>query len=71
MYRFLPLFRNFYAHRNDDTCRKTQTAARQLGIPSGRLRPSQLLSTPVAGAVQPIRLDWLDDIRNLMDLLCK
>jgi hypothetical protein len=70
MNRFLPVFRNFYAHRNDDTFRKTQTAARQLGIPGGRQWPSQLLSTPTAGAVQPILVDWLDDIQNLMDLLC-
>jgi len=70
MLRFLPVFRNFFAHRNDDTFRKTQTAALQLGIPGGRAHPSRLLSTPAAGAAQPILADWLDDIQNLMDLLC-
>jgi hypothetical protein len=70
MHRFLPVFRNFFAHRNDDTFRKTQTAALQLGIPGGRAHPARLLSTPIAGAAQPILAEWLDDIQNLMDLLC-
>jgi hypothetical protein len=70
VFRFLPVFRNFFAHRNDDTFRKTQAAAHQLAVPGGRMRPSQVLSTAPVGGVGPLLADWLDDIQNVMDLLC-
>jgi hypothetical protein len=63
------VFRNFYAHRNIDTFQKAQNAARQMGV-SGRGTPSQLLAKVISGSSQPILREWLDDIKDMMDLLC-
>jgi len=66
----LPLARHFFAHRNQDTMHDVQSIARNLGV-SARLRPSDVLCSRAAGRPQNVLSDWLDDIRNVVDLMCQ
>ena len=65
----LPLFRNFYAHRNHDTATLAMQRAPQYGIPATLHPTSILLRRPLARH-QPLILDWLDDILRVIELLC-
>lgn len=69
VFRQLPTFRNFFAHRNEETARKTADIARGYGL-SPRLRPSEVLCTRSVGRPQNILADWLDDLRNVIQLMC-
>ena len=69
VFQHLPTYRNFYAHRNDDTAQKAKEIARQYSIPV-RGHPSQILCTPAYGRPQVLLLDWIDDIRFVLELLC-
>jgi hypothetical protein len=65
----LPVVRNFYAHRNDETFRKVREKAILLGL--GRnLRPCEFVSTPLPSRPQNLICDWLDEIRLTVELLC-
>jgi hypothetical protein len=65
----LPTFRNFFAHRNEESAEKTAQIARAYGL-SPRLRPSEVLCSRTVGRPQNILADWLDDLRNVMQLMC-
>lgn len=65
----LPKFRNFYAHRNDDTIIKPRQIASNWGIPS-RQHPTDILSSIPLGRPQPLLIDYLDEMLNVIDLLC-
>lgn len=66
----LPAFRNFYAHRNDDTFRKAVGLARHYGL-STQLRPSEILVSHTPGRPQSVLAEWIDDIRYVSDSLCQ
>jgi hypothetical protein len=66
----LPTFRNFYAHRNDDTAMKAKRVARSYSIPTPG-HPSKILLTPAYGRPQILILDWIDDIHTIVELLCE
>lgn len=70
VFKHLPTFRNFFAHRNEDTAKKTAQISRSYGM-SARLRPSEFLCTKVRRRPQNVLSDWLDDIRNVIGLLCQ
>lgn len=56
----LPILRNFYAHRNEDTWRKVRTKAHALGV--FRIKhPNELLMTMLPGRPVTLFEDWLDD----------
>lgn len=65
----LPKFRNFYAHRNDDTITKPRQIASNWGIPSLQ-HPTQILSYVPLGRPQPLLIDYIDEMLNVIDLLC-
>jgi len=69
-FKHLPTFRNFFAHRNEDTAKKTVQIARSYGI-STKLRPSEILCTRLGRRPQNVLADWLDDVRNVIGLLCQ
>lgn len=69
VFRDLPTVRNFYAHRNEETARKVGTLARRFGQ-SSRRRPTELMCTRLGNRPQTILADWLDDIRNVVVLVC-
>ena len=66
----LPIFRNFYAHRNDNTAVKAKQIARSYSI-SLRSHPSEILLTPAYDRPQILILDWIDDIEAIVELLCE
>jgi hypothetical protein len=68
-FRYLPTFRNFYAHRNDDTAKKALKIASRYSIPR-KNHPNEILLSIGYSRHQPIIFDWLDDITNTINLLC-
>jgi hypothetical protein len=66
----LPVFRNFFAHRNDDTARKVSARARYYGL-SPQLRPSEILCAASLGRPQRVCSDWLDDLCDVVQSLCQ
>ncbi len=63
----LPTFRNYYAHKGKETADKARSLARAYAL-SPTLRPSELLTSRQYGRPQCILADWLDDIRNVVEL---
>lgn len=65
----LPTMRNFFAHRSQGTATKVAKVARAVGV-STKLRPSEVLCTRVGTRPQNVLSDWIDDIRNIIELSC-
>lgn len=65
----LPAFRNYFAHRNQDTQRSAQNLAPLHGIPATR-RPAEILLTRGVGRPYPLLFDWLHEIEVVVELLC-
>lgn len=66
----LPAFRNFYAHRNDESARRAIALARRQYLIIGARHPTSALAMPAYKRTQPLILDWLDDIQIVMEFLC-
>lgn len=67
----LPVFRNFYAHRNGDTAVKAlDVAKRYYGI-AWCHHPTDALLTPATRRPQELMLDWLDAIQATAHYLCR
>lgn len=66
----LPVFRNYYAHRNEETANKAIALASKQYLVRGYHHPTLVLAQPAYKRTQPIILDWLDDLRTIADLLC-
>ena len=63
--------RNFYAHRCDETFRKAGQVGIRLGLSSQPdLRPTQIMCSKLPGRPQNVLTDWLDDMENVVHLLC-
>ena len=69
VFEHLPKFRNFYAHRNDHTVLIAKNVASQYSIATHG-QPSDILCTQAYGRPQILLLDWIDDISNVIELLC-
>jgi hypothetical protein len=68
---FLPTIRNFYAHRCDDTSRKAGNVGVKLGLSATpNLHATEIMCSTLPRRPQNIATDWLDDIGNVIDLLC-
>jgi hypothetical protein len=65
----LPVFRNFFAHRNRGTATAARLIAPHYAIPAYRHPLAILASTP-AGRTNPLLVDWIDDLNVTIDLLC-
>lgn len=66
----LPVFRNFFAHRNRGTATAARLIAPHYSIPSHR-HPLSILATPPAGRPNALLVDWIDDVHVTIDLLCQ
>jgi hypothetical protein len=66
----LPKFRNFFAHRNEETSGKAQRLGPAYGVPS-TWRPWRILAASAIGRPQAIILDWFDEIRRTGEDLCE
>jgi hypothetical protein len=65
----LPVFRNFFAHRNQDSSRAALALAAQYSIAANR--PSEVLLSRATGRPQVLILDWIDDIHTTIEMLCE
>lgn len=61
--------RHFFSHRNEETMRVALSHSRSYGL-AGLRHPKELLRAVATGRPQPIVLDWLDDISNVVGLMC-
>jgi hypothetical protein len=65
----LPVFRNFFAHRNDSTCAKAVAIAVQYAIPTGH--PTRILQTRPFSRPWPLVVEWIDDLTVVTELVCE
>ncbi len=70
VFRDLPVFRNFFAHRNGDTSRAARNIAARYMLPSN-LTPTELLLSVSPGATETLMLDWLTEMMITAEFLCK
>lgn len=67
----LPTIRNFYAHRCDETYRKAARVGIKLGLSTkAELRATKILCSRLPKRPQNVLTDWIDDMSNVIDLLC-
>jgi hypothetical protein len=67
----LRTIRNFYAHRCDDTSRKAGNVGIRLGLSATpTLHATEIMCSRLPKRPQNVATDWLDDIGNVIDLLC-
>ena len=70
VFSHLVVFRNFFAHRSDSTCQEAiNVAIRHYSIFSKK-HPVSILLAPALGRPQELILDWIDDVTNVIELLC-
>ena len=69
LFTYLADFRNFFAHRKKDTAEGVRNVARALALPVQK-RPCELLLTPRQRGADSILHGWLDDLRDVVDILC-
>ena len=70
VFEHLSTFRNFYAHRNYYTAQKAKNIARYYTILVHN-HPSNILFSYAYGRPQILILDWIDDMKIVLELLCK
>lgn len=61
--------RHFFSHRNEETMRVALNNGRHYGV-VGLRHPKELLRAVAVGRPQPIVLDWMDDVANVIGLMC-
>src|SRR6266567_718983 len=70
-FEFLIPVRNFYAHRCDETHRKASNVGVKMGLAATpRLRATEIMCAALPHRPHNLITDWLDDMRNVIDLLC-
>lgn len=65
----LPVFRNYFGHRNQQSIEAARNAGVQNAVPPLD-RPSEMLLTRSLGRQQPLLLDWFDDVKFTIHYLC-
>lgn len=65
----LPVFRNFYAHRNKESAERAVGVGKNLHLIYGCCHPSDVLATRPYGRPQALILEWLDEMDAFMELL--
>jgi hypothetical protein len=66
---FLHTVRNFYAHRGEETADKLPRIARAFGLLPSRRATEIVLAIPPKGS-STILLDWIAEVRLVIELLC-
>lgn len=69
VFEYLPTVRNFYAHRNECTARKVIPVARYYSIVA-KPHPTTILFSVAHSRTQSLLLDWLDDVRIVVNAAC-
>lgn len=70
VFSHLPVCRNFYAHRNEETALRVLRLGQSSYSIFGRTHPSQVLISPAYGRPQSLILDFVDDLWATIELLC-
>jgi hypothetical protein len=65
----LPVLRNYFAHRNEDTYLAALRVAALNSLPTPK-RPSEVLTGVSAGHTQALFREWLGDLDLVADYLC-
>jgi hypothetical protein len=65
----LPVFRNYFAHKNQQSEYAAMQRAIKYGIPSN-IRPLEILLARPLNRHQALIFDWLDDIAFVVEYLC-
>lgn len=66
----LPKCRHFYAHRNEETAQKVLNLGFRSYSINNKAHPSEVLAARAYGRPQSLILDYADDLRDVMQLLC-
>lgn len=66
----MPTFRNFYAHRNDETANRAVQLARRHYLIGGVRHPTAALLAIRHARPQSLLLDWLDEMEVVIEVLC-
>jgi len=66
----LPPFRNFYAHRNQESAERVLRLAQTNYLITRVSTPTMALLSTYGQRPQPLILDWIDDISVVVDFLC-
>lgn len=70
VFKDLPVFRNFFAHRNGQTAEAARRIALNYTLASS-LSPAELLLSVSPGMSASVIVDWLSEINITADFLCK
>jgi hypothetical protein len=70
VFKDLPVFRNFFAHRNGQTSEAARNIAPNYTLPSN-LSPTELLLSVGPGASSSVMIEWLAEIKITAEFLCK
>jgi hypothetical protein len=65
----LPVFRNFFAHRNERSIEAAVRLGPLHGIPA-TLRPAAILLSPPLNSAQPLLVNWLEDMSFVVEYMC-
>jgi hypothetical protein len=65
----LPVFRNYFAHRNQRTRAAAMRLAPQYGLPA-TLLPSEIILRRPFSRYQPLVHEWIDDLRFTVEYVC-
>lgn len=68
-FRDLPVFRNYFAHRNLITLKAALDLAPSYGI-AGLSRPAEIMCARGLHRHQTLAMDWIDDIEMVVEYLC-
>lgn len=66
----LPVFRNFFAHRNGQTSQAARNIAPRYALPTN-LAPTDLLLSVSPGSTEMVILEWLVEMSITAEFLCK
>jgi len=68
VFHFLPIFRNYYAHRNEDSYRKILNAETDMGFTPMKRANEFLLHVP-PGKTACVIEEWLIDLQIVSDIM--
>lgn len=70
VFKDLPIFRNFYAHRNEQTLGAAKNIAPRYILPT-YLSPTEILLSVSPGKTESVILEWFVEMLITADFLCK
>jgi hypothetical protein len=65
----LPVFRNFYGHRNRLSAAAAQNVAPTYLLPT-TLRPSEMLMRPKPASASPVLVEWMAELKITSEFIC-